>query len=89
MKDEISLGRVLSEVNSPNALFDLTYRKVDGTMGMKQGCTRLATSNALSERKKMNRSGLLKLFHRATGRTFEVYIDLLVQFNGLNIDHER
>ena len=89
MTNEMPLGRVLSEVNAPNSVFDIKYRKVDGTVGTKLGCTRLATSNALNERKKMNRSGLLKLFQPSTGRQFEVYIDLLVQFNGLDIDHER
>ncbi|WP_428657630.1 hypothetical protein [Runella sp.] len=84
---KINLSAVLSEVNRPNAVFHITYRKEDGQWGEKKNCLlRRLGDNALNERKKMNRSGKLKLALR-DGYQFEVFIDFLLTFNGQSINH--
>ncbi|MDF7817361.1 hypothetical protein P1X15_07140 [Runella sp. MFBS21] len=85
---KINLSAVLSEVNRPNAVFNLTYRKENGECGEKKGCIlRRSGDNALNERKKMNRSGKLKLLRKSDGHQFEVFIDFLLTFNGQPINH--
>lgn len=85
---QIPLSVVLSEVNKPASVFDLTYRKVDGTWGSKKSCMlRSNMTNELGERRRMNRSGTLKLMEKPTGNLLEVYIDFLQTFNGQPINH--
>lgn len=90
MKQTIALtgeGGVLSQVNRPGAVFSIKARKVDGSITEKIGCTRLPVANGLEERKKMNRNGLLRLSQPAKSRTFDLCIDLIVEFNGMRVMH--
>jgi hypothetical protein len=82
----ISIKRVLSEITTQGARFSLGYRKTDGTWGEKKNVGLRRNSNALNVRKKMSRSGRLPLLNLNTGKDFEIYIDLLVEFNGCGVD---
>jgi hypothetical protein len=84
---EMPISAVLSEVNKPNAVFSITYRKTDGSFGEKKRCINRRAN--LNDRKKMNRSGLLSLTDLDKRQDFEVYIDFLRSFNSTEIDHER
>jgi hypothetical protein len=84
----ITIRAVLSEMNKPVSVFDITYRKTDGSWGEKKGCMlRRNTTNELGERKRMNRSGTIKLAHKSSGAMMDIYIDLLLTFNGQAINH--
>jgi hypothetical protein len=82
----ISIKRVLSEITSQGARFSIGYRKIDGCWGEKKNVSLRRNSNPLTARGKMSRSGRLPLMDRNTGKDFEVYIDLLVEFNSIRID---
>lgn len=85
---QIPLSAVLSEINKPSSVFDITYRKVDGSWGSKKSCMlRSNSTNELGERRRMNRSGTLKLLDKSSGRQLEIYIDFLQTFNGQPINH--
>lgn len=79
----------MSEINTPSSVFDVTFRKKDGTWGQRQRCSARIPSNAngLENRKKMNRSGLVKLYEVGQNLSFDVYIDFLETFNGMTITH--
>ncbi|TDB60104.1 hypothetical protein [Arundinibacter roseus] len=84
----IQLSAVLSEVNKPGSVFNITYRKVDGSWGEKKSCMlRTSTHSAGGERKRMNRSGTLKLIQQSNNQLLDVYIDFLLTFNGQAINH--
>ena len=83
----IGLRAALSEMNRANAVFAITYNKVDGRYGEKKRVTLRRSENALNDRKKSNRSGMLRLINLDSSEKFEVYIDFLRTFNGEAIDH--
>ncbi|GAB3936999.1 hypothetical protein [Larkinella terrae] len=85
----IGISEVLAEVNRPNAVFDLKFRKTNGTVSVRTGCTRLqpTQANRLNERKKMNRSGILKCYQPTERKHFDCYIDLIVTFNRMPVNH--
>ncbi|OIN61171.1 hypothetical protein [Arsenicibacter rosenii] len=80
-------GGVLALVNKPGAVFSVKFRKTDGNISVKVGCTRLPTTNGLGDQKQSNRSGLLRLYQPAIDHTFDVYIDCLVEFNEMTVVH--
>lgn len=84
----IAIRGVLSEMNRPNSVFSLEYWKVDGTYGEKKRVALRRSGNDLSDRKKMNNSGMLLLVDLSTGGRFDLYIDFLMVFNGVEINHE-
>lgn len=79
----ILLGQALSEMNAPNAVFNIAFRKDNGDISEKRGVMNRATN--LSDRKKFNRDGLLKCWQPSAGRAFDCTIDLIVRFNGATI----
>ena len=81
----IQLNHVLSEVNAPNAVFDIKYRKDDGTVGEKKRVMKRVGNNGLNDHKKMNRLGLLKIWNPKTGEDRDITIDLIVEFNGKRV----
>ena len=86
----IGIGEVLSEMCQPSNVFTIEYRKVDGNYGKKERCVLVrGSSNVLSDRKKMNRNGLLLLREVGGKHDFSVYIDLLLSFNGTEIDFHK
>ncbi len=85
----INVREVLAEVNRPNSVFAIEYQKVNGDCGEKARCTLRRSNNDLTERKKMNRSGTLKLRNLDKGEDFEVYIDFLRKFNGTKVQHHQ
>ncbi|GGD45157.1 hypothetical protein GCM10011514_06510 [Emticicia aquatilis] len=90
MIQTIGIGEVLSEMCQPSNVFTIEYRKVDGNYGKKERCVLVrGSNNDLSERKKMNRNGLLLLREVGGKHDFSVYIDLLVSFNGTEIDFHK
>jgi hypothetical protein len=87
MVGEISIGAVLSEVNQTGAVFSVEYRKMNGDFGSKSRCTgRIDSANQLNDKRKRNRTGVLKLHNLDTATDFELYIDLLQSFNGQDIE---
>lgn len=81
----ISLAQMLAEVNKPNSVFNLKYRKDDGSVGHKKNVVLRNGNNELNERRKMNRNGLLSIYEPASGNEREVTIDLIIEFNGLRV----
>lgn len=69
--------------------FSIKYRKKDGSAGYKAKVSK--SYNALPGDKKfrqnVNINHVLLLKDQETGRTFEVLIDLLIEYNGMLIDH--
>jgi len=88
MENTVDINNVLGFVNDANAVFSLSYRKAEnGQIGQKSRLRlRDAGTNKLGNRKLMNRSGLLKLKDLDTGRSLDLYIDLLREFNGQKIN---
>lgn len=86
MSQAIGISIVLSEINRPNSVFSLSYRKIDGEWGEKKRVAARKAINSLNERKKMNRSGLVKLWNLESKREFDLVIDLLETFNGVKIN---
>ncbi len=81
----IRLNEVLAEVNQANAVFDLKYRKDDGSVGEKKKVVLRGNTNVLNERKKMNRSGVLKIYDPKSGDERDITIDLITMFNGMRV----
>ncbi|MFN3378919.1 MAG: hypothetical protein ACK41O_05650 [Runella zeae] len=70
----------------------MKYRKTNGEIGEKIGCIAASVAantktNTLNEHKKYNRNGLLRVYQPSTNRTFDVVIDLIVEFNGMTVFH--
>jgi hypothetical protein len=88
MKASIGLRAALSEANEAQRVFAITYRTKDGTWGQKTACflRRSGSNNSLNERKKQNAGGLLKCIDKYTGQAFDVVIDLILTFDGQNIN---
>lgn len=80
---KIFISQVLAEVNKPNAVFELAFRKDNGEISIKKKV--FNRSSNLNDRKVFNRSGLLKCVNKDTGEKFDCTIDLLVRFNGMKI----
>jgi hypothetical protein len=80
---KIFINQVLAEVNKPNAVFELAFRKDNGEISIKKKVFNRASN--LNDRKVFNRSGLLKCFNKETGEKFDCTIDCIVRFNGMKI----
>lgn len=90
MIQTLSIKEVLSEMCQPNCVFSIKFRKVDGNISKKEKCVLVRSSgNDLTERKKMNRNGMLLLREVGGKHDFNVYIDFLREFNGNEIDFEK
>jgi hypothetical protein len=85
----IHLSEVLSEVNQPNSVFSLKYRKADGKVGFKQAVVLRSKGNEANGRRKMNRSGLLSISEPSTGYEREITIDFILEFNGMRVVRHR
>ncbi len=81
--EKILINRVLAEVNKPNAVFELAFRKDNGDISIKKNV--FNRSSNLNDRKVFNRSGLLKCFNKDTSEKFDCTIDCIVRFNGMKI----
>jgi len=81
--EKILIGQVLAEVNKPNAIFELAFRKDNGDISIKKQV--FNRSNSLNDRKVFNRNGLLRCFNKETGEKFDCTIDCIVRFNGMKI----
>lgn len=86
MVERIGISNVLAEVNRANSVFSVAYRKTNGEYGEKHRVTARRGNNPLNERKRMNRSGLLKLTNLDNNKDFDIVIDLLIEFNGIPIN---
>ncbi len=86
-KQNIIIKGVLAEINKPNNVFSIKFRrKSDGYISSKQNVTRLQTSGStLTDRRKMNRSGVVKLYHLETQQDFDCVIDFIREFNGKKV----
>lgn len=71
------------------ATFSIAYRKKEGEMGYKakvsKSLQRLPGQSGF--RQNVNTNHILLLHNHETNSPFEVLIDLLVEFNGMIIDH--
>lgn len=69
--------------------FSLTYRKKDGELGHKaqvsKSLQRLPGQSGFRQNVSLNH--VLLLHDHEAGRPFEVLIDLLIEYNGMIIDH--
>jgi hypothetical protein len=79
---KILINQVLSEVNKPNSVFSIDFRKEDGNISSKKG---IVNRSLTFGRRKQNRSGILACMIPGTNQIFDVTIDLLVAFNGIKI----
>lgn len=76
--------------------FDIEYRRADGTFGSKKDCTRAGAGLAISDKKrdmasisyKESRASKLQLevWEGGKVKVFDIWICLLVKFNGQLID---
>lgn len=69
--------------------FSIKYRKVDGEIGYKANVSKsirnLPGKGKYNGNVKINH--VLLLYDHDTDRTFEILIDLMIEYNGLLIDH--
>jgi hypothetical protein len=87
-EQNISIRAVLSEANKSHSVFSIEYWKTNGEFGSKARCCLVQNNLALNNRKQMNRSGKLKLQNLEDDSIFEIYIDFLIAFNGIEINHQ-
>ncbi|TAF02268.1 MAG: hypothetical protein EAZ80_01605 [Runella slithyformis] len=80
-------GSVLAQVNKPGVVFNIKFRKTNGDVSEKIGCMAVRGGSELSERKVWNRNGLLRITQPAKNHIFDVYIDLILEFNGKPVFH--
>lgn len=69
--------------------FSVKYRKTDYTTGFKANVSKnfRSVSGQGKYRGNVNTNHVLLLIDNETNRTFEIIIDLMVEYNGLLIDH--
>ncbi len=69
--------------------FSVKYRKTDGSIGFKASVSKNFRNVAGKGkyRGSVNTNHVLLLVDHETNRTFEILIDLMVEYNGLLIDH--
>jgi hypothetical protein len=77
---KITVNEVLSEIVRPNSIFNIGFRKNDGSYSDKKGITLLN-----GDRKKKNRNGLINCYDAKNDYTFSATIDFLIEFNGMEI----
>ena len=80
---KILINQVLSEINKPNAVFELAFRKDNGDISIKKQVFNRRSN--LNDRKVFNRTGILHCFNKETGKKFDCTIDCIVRFNGMKI----
>ena len=83
----LGAGGVLATINKPGSVFSIKGRKVNGEITVKVGCVAVRGSNVLNEHKIYNRGGLVKLYQPQKSHQFELYIDLIKEFNGMTVFH--
>lgn len=81
----IWVGEMLAEMNSPNCVFSVRYRKDNGTVGEKKNVMLRKTTNELNDRRRYNRSGLISILVPTSGEEREITIDLIFEFNGMRV----
>ncbi|CAM9908786.1 unnamed protein product [Chrysoparadoxa australica] len=81
--ETIFFSEAMSLINRPNSIFSLGFRKSNGDYSEKDGV--INRSKTLSDRKKMNRSGLLSCYQPQPDYIFDVTIDLIMTLNGMRI----
>ena len=83
----LGAGGVLATINKPGSVFSIKGRKVNGDITMKTGCVALRSANVLNDHKMYNRNGTVKLYQPQKSHQFELYIDLIKEFNGMKVQH--
>lgn len=76
--------------NGKPHIFSLKYCRVDSTVGEKEE-VRKSSRNApgvAKFRQNVNLNHILLLQDVQTGRVFELHIDLLLEYNGMRINHQ-
>jgi hypothetical protein len=70
--------------------FSVKYRKTDGQIGYKNNVTKnvRVLAGKGKYRGSVNTNHVLLLHDRETNQTFEILIDLMVEYNGMLIDHQ-
>lgn len=97
-EQKINLSEVIavyqeSGKHSESSVFNISYRKENGEFGFKNGCSRVAGKGHLKrneDSKKPNVERDADKLHLIdnTGHRFEVFIGLLVSFDGKIINHK-
>jgi hypothetical protein len=89
MKSTLSISAALGEMLVPGRVFSIGARKKNGDWTEKAKCVLVHNSRGdLNQRKYWSRNGLLKLREVGGKHEFNIYIDLLVEFNGQEINWE-
>ena len=94
-KKLITLSNALGMLCNPHSTHAITYRKSSagqvGKYGKKEGITirtaKSDTISALSTSKKFGTDGIAKLYQPKTNKAFDVVIDLLIEIDGMIIEH--
>ncbi|MBB3842201.1 hypothetical protein FHS57_006232 [Runella defluvii] len=97
--ERIGITSVLTKIKKggANHTFDLTYRKEDGRLGRKENVRNrvgLETDTARPKRDlssiavESSQAGKLHLVDEH-GQKFDLFICLLIKYNGTEIDHEK
>lgn len=81
----IGIGEMLSEMNMPDAIFSIKYRKDDGSVGTKINVKARGVRNVITERRKYNRNGVIAIYVPASGEDRDITIDLIIEFNGMRV----
>lgn len=76
-------NEMLAEMNRSSRIFSIGFRKDNGDYSFKENV--LNRSSNLCDRKKMNRSGLVRCMQKNSDSIFDVTIDLIVKFDGMEV----
>lgn len=76
-------NEMLAEMNRANRVFSIGFRKDNGDFSVKENV--MNRSSNLSNRKKMNRSGLVRCMQKNNDLIFDATIDLIVRFDGMEV----
>ncbi|MDQ1088996.1 hypothetical protein [Siphonobacter sp. SORGH_AS_1065] len=97
-KERITLKTVLHEIQEAGTTFSLKFRKLDGEISFKEEVkknpTKLKNPKGSENKKDLNtiqrnmkKAGALLLYDEKAKHTFEVKIELLIEYNGHPIFH--
>lgn len=94
MKQKIKRRAVFADIHQDTKgnevhIFSLKYRKLDGSVGYKARCSKSLNSlpGTGKFRGNLNSNHELLLYNHENSQHFRVKIDLIVEYNGMIIDH--
>ncbi len=94
MKQKIKRRAVFADIHQDTRgdkihVFSIKYRKMDGSIGYKARCSKSVQTfpHEAKFRGNLNANHELLLYNHENSQHFRVKIDLIIEYNGMVIDH--